>query len=133
MNVSDLSADQLNAIKALRFDRIVEKHEGPEDWDAKFRFGDPEFIDVDGRAVLLPLYGEQRPNVKILRSIESRDGSSLTLFLQDTTFVDSEDPHDAFFSAGFLAVCERMPGEDYFVATVYHEWFMVPFIDRPQE
>ncbi len=133
MKVSDLSANQLGAIKVLRFDRIVEKHEGPEDWSAEFEYGEPEFINVEGHPVLLPLDGKQRPNVKILRSIESRDGNTLTLFLQDTTFVRSEDERDAFFSAGFLAVCERMPGEDYFVAIVYHEWFMVPFINGPRE
>jgi hypothetical protein len=26
--------------------------------------------------------------------------------------------------AGFLAVCERLPGEQFFVASVYHEWFI---------
>jgi hypothetical protein len=23
-----------------------------------------------------------------------------------------------------VAICERFPGEDFFVATVYHEWFI---------
>jgi hypothetical protein len=29
------------------------------------------------------------------------------------------------FEAGFIAVCEKFPEEDFFVATLYHEWFIV--------
>jgi hypothetical protein len=27
--------------------------------------------------------------------------------------------------AGILAVCEKVPGEDWYIALVYHEWFVI--------
>ena len=29
------------------------------------------------------------------------------------------------FWAGFIAVCERIPGDDVYAAIVYHEWFVI--------
>jgi hypothetical protein len=42
----------------------------------------------------------------------------LTIFLRDTTYGQE------WYDAGFLAVCERLPGEDFYLATVYHAWFI---------
>ncbi len=76
--------------------------------------------------LLLPIPRENHPNVTVLRCIEAADGSALTVFLKDTTHVPRAE--DERFAAGFLAVCERMPGESFFVASVYHEWFILdPF------
>jgi hypothetical protein len=63
---------------------------------------------------------DHHPNITILRSIWSADGNVLTLFLKDTTHY-GDDP----FSAGFMAVCEKVAGEAFFLATVYHEWFII--------
>ena len=27
--------------------------------------------------------------------------------------------------AGFLAICDKVPGEEWFIAIVYHEWFII--------
>ena len=27
--------------------------------------------------------------------------------------------------AGFVAICDKFPDEEFYVAIVYHEWFMV--------
>ena len=105
------------------YDRILEKHEGPFDWGGTIQYEDPEFLDVEGALVLLPVPRDQHRNIQILRSIRSADGCVLTVFLKDKTY--APDPVDDMFSAGFLAVCERFPGEDFFLATVYHEWFIV--------
>jgi hypothetical protein len=32
MKLADLTLETLNRIKAVRWDRIIEKHEEPEDW-----------------------------------------------------------------------------------------------------
>jgi len=48
---------------------------------------------------------------------------ALSIFFKDTTFVKERD--DEWFMAGFLAVCERLPGEPFYVASVYHEWFII--------
>jgi hypothetical protein len=73
--------------------------------------------------VLLPIGKEHLPNITVLRCIASDDGQTLTLFLKDTTF--ATDPRYETLMAGFLAICDKMPGEDFFVAIVYHEWFII--------
>ena len=35
------------------------------------------------------------------------------------------DPEWEYFEAGRLAICEKIPGENFYVATVYHEWFVI--------
>jgi hypothetical protein len=121
MRLKDLSSEVLTRLKRLRYDSIVEKHEGPENWSSILEFYKPEFLNVDGRWVLLPVPSSHHSKMAILRSIVGDGGDSLTLFLKDTTYV--RDPEDEAFFSGFVAICDRLPGEDFFVAIVYHEWF----------
>jgi len=123
MKLSDLSPENLKRLKAWRWDRIIEKHEGPVDWASVLRYGEPEFININGHDVLLPVGQDHHPQITVLRCIIGDGGQSLTLFLKDTTYVT--DPECEFFQAGFVAVCDRFPGESFFVAVVYHEWFIV--------
>jgi hypothetical protein len=123
MKIAELSAPTLAKIEARRFDRIIEKHEGPFSWEGVFDHRDPEFIQVQGFDVLLPIDRRQHPQITILRLIVADDQSALTIFLKDTTFV--KEPDDEWFMAGFLAVCDRLPGEQFYVASVYHEWFII--------
>lgn len=144
LRLSDLPAETIARLKTYRYDRIIEKHEGPGKWSYQLQEpdagpsrlppplpGEPdpykpdpaEFMQIEGRDVLLPIGRSRHPNVTILRTIVSDDGKSLTIFLKDTTYVD--DPQYEFFSAGFLAVCDRVPGETFYIAHVYHEWFML--------
>lgn len=44
---------------------------------------------------------------------------ALTVFLKDTTFGDDD------FLAGFMAVCDRLKGEEFFIAILYDEWFVI--------
>lgn len=120
MNLADLPETTLEKIKSVRWDSILEKHEGPETWDAVLRYSHPEFLSVGEHYVLLPIDVEHHSNVTILRHILSVDGCSLTLFLQDTTYGQN------WYDSGFLAVCDRL--ENFFIAIVYHEWFV---IERP--
>jgi hypothetical protein len=119
MKVADLSPEILAKIKPVQWDRILEKHEGPEDWAGEFRYGNPEFLMVEGHPVLLPVDQSQHPNITILRTIFSRDGNSLTLFLQDTTHGTD------WYSSGYMAVCDKVAGESFFLAILYHEWFVI--------
>ena len=124
MKFADLPPQALDKIKGRQWDRIIEKHEGPETWDSALRYDDLEFLEVAGHPVLLPLDRKHHPNITILRCIESRDGRSLTVFLKDTTWCD--DPQDEMFCAGFMAVCDKVPEENFFLAILYHEWFIIP-------
>lgn len=119
MKFSDLSPKTLEKIQVVRWDRIIEKHEGPECWSSVLRYAEPEFIEVDGYPVLLPVDKSHHPNISIIRSIWSEDRNSLTLFLSDTTYDD--DP----FCCGFITVCDRLIDESFLIAILYHEWFII--------
>jgi hypothetical protein len=119
MKVTDLSNETLAKIKTVRWDRIIEKHEGPFRWESEFSYGEPEFMEIEGRWVLLPVEASQHQNITILRTIWSADGNSLTLFLKDTTFDDD------WSMSGYMAVCDRLKGEEFFLAVLYHEWFIL--------
>jgi hypothetical protein len=108
----------------------LEKDEGPWDWEGDFRYSNPEFIMAEGQPVLLPIDRDQHANITILRVVVSEDGKTLTVFLKDTTYVS--DPESEYFDAGCLAICELIPGEPSYVATVYHEWMIVenPVLDE---
>ncbi|MEG4291382.1 hypothetical protein Q5692_09370 [Microcoleus sp. C2C3] len=69
--------------------------------------------------MLLPVEASRHQNITILRTIWSADGNSLTLFLKDTTFDDD------MFVSGYMAVCDRPKGEVFFLAVLYHEWFII--------
>lgn len=116
MRLADLSPDVRARAREMRWDRIIEKHEGPETWSYSIDDGDVEFMSIGGYDVLLPVGKEFHPNITILRLIVSEDHNSLTIFLKDTTY-------ETGMFAGFLAVCDRFPGEDWYIAIVYHEWF----------
>ncbi len=119
MKVADLSNETLAKIKTVRWDRIIEKHEGPETWESEFTYSEVEFIEIEGRWVLLPVEESRHPNITILRTIWSADGNSLTLFLKDTTF------DDHWSASGYVTVCDRLKGEEFFLAVLYHEWFII--------
>jgi hypothetical protein len=121
MKITDIAPEVLERIKKLRYDRILEKHEGPENWNTVLKHYNPEFLMVDGQPVLLPVPGKRIANITVLRVIVGDQGNSLTLFFKDTTYLD--DPDDDTF-AGFIAICDKFPGTQFFVAIVYHEWYL---------
>ena len=97
----------------------MEQHEGSEDWEAFFRYYALEFLQLDGHDVLLLLDRECHSNIGLLRCIESAARQSLTILLKNITYGDGS------FSARFLAVYDRLPRENFFLAIVYHEWFII--------
>jgi hypothetical protein len=119
MKLVDLTPEALDKIRAVRWDRIIEKHEGPEDWSSVLEYSEPDFMMIDERPVLLPVEQSQHSNITILRTIWSNDQSSLTVFLKDTTYGDD------WYTSGYLAVCDKVLGEDFYLAIVYHEWFII--------
>ena len=123
MQLSSLPLPVLEKVRAYQWDGIVEKHEGPFDYGSFNRFMDPEFMTLSGFNVLLPVGRAHHPNITILRCIESADGNALTIFLKDTTYV--KEPQREFLDAGYVAVCDKFPGEEFYIAMVYHEWFVV--------
>lgn len=123
MKFADLSPAVREKIAAYQYDRIIEKHEGPELWRSALQYKDLEFLEIAGRTVLLPVDREQHGNITFLRIIASADGQTLTLFLKDTTYTAEAGWDEKY--AGFVAVCDRVPGEDFYLAVLYHEWFVI--------
>ena len=123
MKLSSLPPSVLERVRAYRWDGMLEKHEGPFDYGDSSRFTDPEFMMINGFNVLLPIGRAHHPNITVLRCIESADRNTLTIFLKDTTYVKA--PSREFLDAGYVAVCDKYPGQDFYIAIVYHEWFMV--------
>lgn len=121
MQLEDLTEAQLEKLSEKSCDWIVEKHEGPLPWKGrKLGWMEPQFMEIDGYDVLLPIERDQLANVEILRCFPSKGERALTIFLKNTTFYTDRD-------AGYLAVCERVPGEEWYTARVYHEWWMLDY------
>jgi hypothetical protein len=140
MKLADLSEEKRQKIAKIRWDRIIEKHEGPEDWSCLVADDSdrvvfvnrpeydpftrqiedvPEFLIIDDRPVLLPIPRKYHPNVAICRTVWSVDGNSVTIFLKDTTFGSD------WFEIGFLAVCDKVADENFWLTILYHEWFVI--------
>lgn len=120
-----ITPQHIEKLASYRYDRIVEKHEGPWDWASTLEYKMACFITAGEFQVLLPVEEHHRANITLTRCVASADGQLLTIFLQDTTY-------DTGMFAGYMAVCERVPGEDWYVAIAYHECWISRLGDRPQ-
>jgi hypothetical protein len=123
LQIKDLPSKTIDNIKRCRYDSIIEKHEGPGQWEAVLKYFNPDFIEIDKKFILLPVDSKYHKNITLLRTIIDKEEEIITLFLKDTTYV--ERPEDEFTDAGFIAICEKIPGEIFYIAIVYHEWFII--------
>jgi hypothetical protein len=140
MKLANLSEATRQKIAKVRYDQILEKHEGPFDWDCildqepeslvfanrpdllptlRQPEDNPEFLIIDNHSVLLPIPLKHHPNIEIIRTIWSADDNSVTIFLTDTTY-GSE-----WYEIGYLTVCDKVVGEEFWLAIIYHEWFVI--------
>lgn len=135
MSIDELDEDVLSRLKVTRYDRIIEKHEGPFSWnwllrerkpdDMIYRIdpdfdaigATPELMAVGDYWVLLPVGRKHHPNMTILRWFASQDLTKLVIYLTDTTYYD--DPS----MSGFVAVCEQFETKSFYAATLYDEWY----------
>ena len=135
MRLADLSESDLAKIRARKFDQCLEKHEGPERWEAELRHGEVEFLEIAGRWILLPVPQDQHEKIRIVRLVVSEDGNTLTIFLRNAWYsevygVVTRSPESVHYE-GFVTICERVSGEDFFVADFYHKWYIVDNHDSP--
>ena len=129
MKTKNLSPSTIATIKKMRYDRIIEKHEGPETWEWQLNRFDPktlerieeykkndidyepeedaEFLQIGGADVLLPVSADHHSNITILHFFFSEDKSKMVLYIKDTTFDDSA------WGAGFVAICDKFPKKNF--------------------
>lgn len=141
LRVADLPAPSRAWLIEQRYDRLVEKHEGPFSWKDEIEPGTyevperdgtrrtvhpppAEFVTFDGHHVLLPIGSDHHANLQRLRVVPSVDDACLTVFMTDST--DGEGP-----GMGRLAFCERSPDGRWYLCTVWHEWYPPRGWERP--
>ena len=66
MKLRDLSPEIIESLKALRYDRMVEKHESYR-WEWSLNHGDVEFLNLGGNDVLLPIPPESHVTIQFVR------------------------------------------------------------------
>ena len=139
LGISKLSQETLRKIESIQWDRIIEKHEGPFSWErelddtplppelakhfSNYNASDelPEFLEIGHYDVLLPVGRKHHENITILHYFFSQDLKKLVIYLKDTTYFDDQ------FSSGFVAICDMIQPENFFLATLYHEWFIIDY------
>lgn len=139
LKVENLSKETKDKIGKIRWDRFIEKHEGPFEWEREFKnelspemqalYDDydpiaetPQFMEVGSYDVLLPLGRKHHANITILNHFFSQDLKQLVIYLTDTTYYDND-----FY--GYVAICNLISPENFYLTTFYHEWFKTEFIN----
>ncbi len=140
LTVETISLETKNKISSIRWDRIIEKHEGPFTWKNELEPSDlpldlkrfyPDFNPIDDVAqfmeigsydVLLPIGRTHHPNITILKHFFSQDLEKMVIYLKDTTHYEDS------FDSGFVAICDLIKPENFYLATLYHEWFIVDYV-----
>lgn len=85
-----------------------------------------EFLVFEGYEVLLPVYRNHHPFIKLIRLIPSSDHQTLTLFIHDSFHQDwFQDSWGARY--GFLAIADRYQkfGCDFYIANYYHFSYLI--------
>jgi hypothetical protein len=80
-----------------------------------------EFINFEGKDVLIPVSRNHHPAIELIRLIKSADENTLTIFIHDSFHQDwFRDGRGARY--GFLAVADRYQkfGCDFYIASYYH-------------
>lgn len=134
MKVADLSPERRAWLMRARWDRIIEKHEGPEGWRWQLTYDGPveerpEFLTLDGYEVLLPVAAAEHPKISALWILPSEEGRILTIYLKNMQWAEWYPPRPGetpWAEVGFLAICERAPEAHWYVTILYHEIFLAP-------
>ena len=122
MKFAEVSDDIRGKIASWRWDRIIEKHEGPHSWESTLRYSDVDFLEVEEKQILLPLDSEQRNQLEIRKIMTTQSQNEVILYLINHWYKQFgyKEQH-----CGFIAICEKFPEQNFFVATAYHEWFVI--------
>jgi hypothetical protein len=79
----------------------------------------PQFFKIDSFNVLLPVGRKHHPNITILHHFLSQDLSKMVIYLKDSTFYGEDE--------GYMAICDLVHPENFYIVTIYHEWFITDY------
>jgi hypothetical protein len=95
-------------VETYSVDTLIEKHEG----DAySYHKDDNRIALLQGFKVILPIWYRRESKINILKIAPSQDGSLLTIFLTDSSYIEND---------GFIAIAEKIPTTDIFITTHFH-------------
>jgi hypothetical protein len=118
MKLGDLSEEVQLRLKNYTVDYLMEKHEGFNCYNDERGCS---FLLVNIYNVLIPIPERNHPNITILKAYFSHDNQSLTLILKDMTDIDTSDDDWIYTHyVEFVLICEKFPGEDFFVTIFFH-------------
>jgi hypothetical protein len=129
MKLADLSPARRAWLATCRYDSLIEKHEGPWRWGGYLLDSEDhaEFLVLADYEVLLPVPADHNPYITVLHSVADAAGQFVTLWLKDMYLASRYRGYreeDAWGWAGHLAVGQRAPEADWYVAVFYHEMYL---------
>lgn len=128
LKVADLSPEQIAKFLWWRCDQLYEKHESWGNWGSTLEYHSGQFVDIEGHPILLLHLPDDLSNLLIDDYALSADELVMTLFLRDYSFVDDPENLDDWdtMSSGYVAICYRPEGEQFYAAVIYHARYIVP-------
>lgn len=101
-------------LASYHVDMLVEKHEG---WGDRYATDPNTRIALIGEyKVVLPIWYRRESKINILQIAPSTDGNMLTIYLLDSSYIEND---------GFVAIAEKIPDTDIYVAVIFHNSFWV--------
>ena len=123
ISIADLDEETFAKIGSCQCDFYVNNSEELLTWKRLLEDQVADFFSIRGRNILLPVGRESCDRLEVLNCLISEDHESMTLFLKDTSDTTG-------LSASRTAVCNRFPGEEWYIAVLYQEQILM---DREED
>jgi len=118
LSIKDLTKKQLIKLKSYSLDNLEEnRHE----YFNSFITGS-DFLLIKNRPVLLPVPKKNHLNIKTIKIIISDNDHNAIIYLSDKTYYPQAARK---MDTGYLAICERVTDEAYYITTFYHNWYYI--------
>jgi hypothetical protein len=140
-HISDIPTETLNAIKKLRYDRILEKHEGPWTWESALKYDNACIVQFKNKnqtfvefTVLMPFPEHHKAQIKTVFCADAEHEGVKTIFFTCPSLAGYDETETNLQWCGFCAVCREIsiPGTDwlenaapFYVTVLLHETFLI--------
>jgi hypothetical protein len=140
-HISDIPTEILNTIKKLRYDRILEKHEGPWTWESALKYDNACIVHFKDKnetfvefTVLMPFPEHHKAQIKMVLCADAEHEEVKTIFFTCPSLAGYDETETNLQWCGFCAVCREVsiPGAGWFenaapfyVTVLLHETFLI--------